>query len=139
MSLLLDEMDRKIIELLLKDARTPYTEIAKELGVSEATIRKRVAKLMRNGIIKRFTIEIGESGMRAVVLVTVAPGHNVPEVAEEISRLSDVVKVCEVTGEYDIVVEIASPDTTSLNDTIEKIRNMDGVVRTVSMVVLATW
>jgi len=136
---LLDEMDRKILEMLIKDARTPYTEIAKKLNVSEATIRKRVGKLIKSGVIKRFTVEIGESGMKAIVLVKVRPGHNIPEIARAISNLGDVVKACEVTGEYDIVVEIASPDTVSLNQTIERIRSMEGVSGTLSMVVLAVW
>lgn len=136
---MLDEMDRRILEILIKDARTPYTEIAKELNVSEATIRKRVAKLVKSGVIKRFTVEIGESGMRAIVLVKVRSGRNIPDIAKLISSLSDVVKACEVTGEYDIVVEIASPDTLSLNETIEKIRGMEGVSGTLSMVVLAVW
>ncbi|MDK2373137.1 MAG: Lrp/AsnC family transcriptional regulator [Candidatus Korarchaeota archaeon] len=138
-SLLLDEMDRKILEMLIKDARTPYTEIAKKLNVSEATIRKRVSKLIKSGVIKRFTVEIGESGMKAIVLVKVRPGHNIPEIAKTISDLGDVVKACEVTGEYDIAVEIASPDTVSLNQTIERIRGMKGVSGTLSMIVLAVW
>jgi len=136
---LLDEMDRKIIEILIKDARTPYTDIAKKLRVSEATIRKRVSKLVKSGVIKRFTVEIGESGMKAIVLVKVKPGYNIPEIAKSISEIGDVMKACEVTGEYDIVVEIASPDTISLNKTIEIIRSMEGVSGTLSMVVLAVW
>ena len=132
-------MDRKIIEILIKDARTPYTDIAKKLGVSEATIRKRVSKLVKSGVIKRFTVEIGESGMKAIVLVKVKPGYNIPEIAKSISEIGDVMKACEVTGEYDIVVEIASPDTISLNKTIEIIRSMEGVSGTLSMVVLAVW
>ncbi len=136
---MLDEMDRKIIEILIKDARTPYTDIAKKLRVSEATIRKRVSKLVKSGVIKRFTVEIGESGMKAIVLVKVKPGYNIPEIAKSISEIGDVMKACEVTGEYDIVVEIASPDTISLNKTIEIIRSMEGVSGTLSMVVLAVW
>jgi hypothetical protein len=49
------------------------------------------------------------------------------------------VRACEVTGEYDIVAEIASADTTSLNKTIERIRSNEGVGGTLSMIVLAIW
>lgn len=136
---MLDELDRRIIEILTKDARTPYTDIAKQLGVSEATIRKRVNKLIKGGIIKRFTIEIGESGMKAIVLVKVKQGYNIPDVARTISKVRDVVKACEVTGEYDVVVEIASPDTISLNQSIEEIRGIEGVGGTLSMIILAIW
>ncbi len=136
---LLDDLDKRIIEILVKDARTPYTDIAKELGISEATVRKRVSKLIKGGIIKRFTIEIGESGMKAIVLIKVRSGYNIPEIAKAISEMNNVVKACEVTGEYDVVAEISSPDTSSLNDTIENIMCMEGVSNTLSMVVLATW
>ncbi len=136
---MLDELDRRIIEILTKDARTPYTDIAKQLGVSEATIRKRVNKLIKGGVIKRFTVEIGESGMKAIVLVKVKQGYNIPDVARTISKIRDVVKACEVTGEYDVVVEIASPDTISLNQSIEEIRGIEGVGGTLSMIILAIW
>ncbi len=136
---MLDELDRRIIEILMKDARTPYTDIAKQLGVSEATIRKRVSKLIKGGVIKRFTVEIGESGMKAIVLVKVKQGYNIPDVARTISKIKDVVKACEVTGEYDVVVEIASPDTISLNQSIEEIRGIEGVGGTLSMIILAIW
>ncbi len=136
---MLDELDRRIIEILTKDARTPYTDIAKQLGVSEATIRKRVNKLIKGGVIKRFTVEIGESGMKAIVLVKVKQGYNIPDVAKTISKIRDVVKACEVTGEYDVVVEIASPDTISLNQSIEEIRGIEGVGGTLSMIILAIW
>ncbi|MCD6243815.1 MAG: AsnC family transcriptional regulator [Thermoproteota archaeon] len=139
MKSLLDELDRRIIEILTKDARTPYTDIAKQLGVSEATIRKRVNKLIKGGVIKRFTVEIGESGMKAIVLVKVKQGYNIPDVAKTISKIRDVVKACEVTGEYDVVVEIASPDTISLNQSIEEIRGIEGVGGTLSMIILAIW
>ncbi len=136
---LLDDMDKRIVEILVKDARTPYTDIAKKLGVSEATVRKRVNKLIKEGIIKRFTVEIGESGMKAIVLIKVKSGYNIPEIAKAISEMSNIVKACEVTGEYDVIAEVSSPDTSSLNDTIEDIRSMEGVSNTLSMVVLATW
>ncbi len=136
---LLDDMDKRIIEILVKDARTPYTNIAKELGISEATVRKRVSKLIKGGIIKRFTVEIGESGMEAIVLIKVRSGYNIPEIAKAISEMDNVAKACEVTGEYDIVAEISSPDTSSLNNTIEGIRGMGGVSNTLSVIVLATW
>lgn len=135
----MDELDRKILSILMKNSRTPFTEIASELGVSEATIRKRVDKLVKMGIIRKFTIELGETGMRAIVLIKVRPNHSIPHVAKEISSIEEVVRAYEVTGEYDIVAEISSSDTVSLNKTIEKIRSNEGVGGTLSMIVLAAW
>ena len=55
---MVDEKDLRIIEILQKDARTTYTEIAKRLRVSESTIRKRVKQLEDDGIIKGYTINV---------------------------------------------------------------------------------
>jgi Lrp/AsnC family transcriptional regulator of lysine biosynthesis len=136
---LMDELDRKILSILVKNARTPFTEIAEQLGVSEATIRKRVDKLVSSGVIKKFTVELGDNAMRAIVMIKVRPGYNIPKVAKEIAGIEEVVRAYEVTGEYDIVAEIASADTTSLNKTIERIRSNEGVGGTLSMIVLAIW
>lgn len=135
----MDEMDRRILSILVKNSRTPFTEIADQLGVSEATVRKRVDRLVRVGVIRKFTVELGDTAMRAVVLIKVKPGYSIPQVAKEISNIEDVVKAYEVTGEYDIIAEISSSDTFSLNRTIERIRSTEGVGGTLSMVVLAIW
>ncbi len=135
----MDELDRHILRRLLENARTPFTDIAKELKVSEATIRKRVNKLIRDGVIKKFTIELGETGLKAIVLIKVRSGYQIPKVAEYISKIPEVVKAYEVTGDYDIVAEVVSVDPSSLNKAIETIRERDGVESTLSMIVLAVW
>ncbi len=135
----MDELDRHILRRLLENARTPFTDIAKELKVSEATIRKRVNKLIREGVIKKFTVELGETGLKAIVLIKVRSGYQIPKVAEYISKIPEVVKAYEVTGDYDIVAEVVSVDPSSLNKAIETIRERDGVEGTLSMIVLAVW
>lgn len=135
----MDELDRKILSILVKNARTPFTDIANQLGVSEATVRKRVDRLIKMGVIRRFTVELGDTAMRAIVLIKVKPGHSIPNVARDISSIEDVVRAYEVTGDYDIVAEISSSDTSSLNKTIERIRSNEGVGGTLSMIVLAIW
>ena len=52
----LDEIDYKILETLRRDARTPFTEVGRDLGISDATVHVRVNKMMGEGIIKRYTI-----------------------------------------------------------------------------------
>ncbi len=135
----MDEIDKHIIRRLLENARAPYTDIAKELKVSEATIRKRVNKLIKEGVIRKFTIELGETGLKAIVLIRVRSGYQIPRVAERVSKIPEVVKAYEVTGDYDIVAEVVSVDPSSLNKAIETIREEEGVESTLSMVVLAVW
>jgi len=87
----IDENDMKILEILRKNARTPYTSIAKELKVSEAAIRKRIERLIRIGVIKRFTIDYElENEIRAIVMVKTNPQIPTPEISKKIIKISGV-------------------------------------------------
>ena len=136
----LDERDIKLLELLKKNSRLSYGEIAKHLGISKAAVKKRLTKLVERGIIKKFTIEYElESKIKALVLVKVLPGHEVPSVASEIARNKMVDSVFEVAGEYDIVVLASTPDVASINQLIDSMRRTQGVASTNTLVVLRSW
>ncbi|MCY0860197.1 MAG: HTH-type transcriptional regulator LysM [Sulfolobaceae archaeon] len=136
----IDENDIKILEILRKNARTPYTSIAKELGISEAAVRKRISKLEKNGIIKRFTIDYElSSEIRAIVMVKSTPQIPTPEISKKIISIQGVEVVYETTGDYDIIAIIRGNSIASINKTIDEIRSVQGVVSTNSTIVLRTW
>ncbi len=130
----LDEIDNAIIRKLSGDSRTPFLSIAKELGVSEGTIRQRVAKLLKNDVIKRFTLELSTSTTAIVEIIT---SSSVPtqKISEKIKKLG-VLKVYEVTGRFSIVAIIAADDFNKLNSVLESIRAIDGVIQTETFPVL---
>ncbi len=136
----LDEVDIKILSILRENARTPYTEMAKELRLSESAVRKRINRLIKAGVIRRFTIDysIGNE-VRAVILVKTQSSIPVPEVSKNLMRVTCTDRVYEVTGEYDIVVVSVSKDIAGLNKCIDEIRSSKGVLTTNSMVVLRSW
>jgi len=135
-----DEKDIKLLELLKKNSRLSYDKIAKQLGISKAAVKKRLTKLIEGGVIKRFTIEYEiESKMKALVLVKVMPGHDVPSVASAIVKNEMVDSVFEVAGEYDIVVLASTPDVASINQLIDSMRRVQGVASTNTLVVLRSW
>lgn len=137
MSFYTDETDKKILEILKRNARTPYTYIAKELGLSEAAIRKRINRLIRQGIIRRFTIEYStESEIKAIVLVKILPQVPTPEISSKIARLPGIDHVYEITGDYDILVILRGDNIVSLNKNIDAIRSIKGVGETNTMIVL---
>jgi len=70
---LLDEVDRRLIDILRQDARTSHVEMYKSLRLSEGAIRRKIKRLVQNGEIRRFTIETAEEGPAAVMLVSVSP------------------------------------------------------------------
>jgi DNA-binding Lrp family transcriptional regulator len=133
----IDDIDRKIIEMLKRNARIPYTYIAKELRMSEAAIRKRVDRLMKKGVIRRFSVEYSlENEVMAAVLVKCSPQFPVREISAKIARLPGVDHVYEVTGNYDILVVVRGDSIRSLNSYVDSIRDIEGVNETNTMIVL---
>lgn len=137
MSLNIDEIDKEIIEILKRNSRTSYTLIAKKLGLSEAAVRKRINKLIKRGIIRRFTIEYTlRNEIKAVVLVKTLPQVPVFKISKEIASLHGVDHVYEITGEHDILAIIRADNVLALDSIINSIRNIDGVASTNTMIIL---
>jgi len=136
----IDEVDMKLLKLLKDNARTPYSKLARELNISESAVRKRIARLVKAGIIKKMTIEYElENEIKAVILVKTQPPIPVPEVSKNIKKIAGVDIVYEITGEYDIIAVIRASGVEMINKFIDEIRSIPGVVSTYTMVVLRTW
>ena len=120
---MIDHLDENIIEILKKDSRKPFVEIADELKVSEGTIRSRVRKLFDEGVIQSFTIKTSSKNVKAIIEVKIDVNVNTSEVANQIAKFDGVSEVFEVTGEEDIVAIIDVTSSPQLNDIIERIRH----------------
>ena len=136
MIFLLDEVDKKIIEILKQDARTSHVAMSKSLRLSEGAIRRRIKKLVKDGLIRRFTIETSEEGPAAVMLVSVSPSVPTSQVSTALKKTKGVKKVYEVTGEFDVIALLSGSDTSALDACIEKARMLEGTARTNTMMVL---
>lgn len=133
---MIDHLDDKIIEILKKDSRRPFVEIATELNVSEGTIRSRVKKLFEEGIIQSFTIKTSSKNVKALIEVKIDVNVNTSEVAGNIAKFEGVSEVFEVTGEEDIVAIIDVTSSPQLNEIIERIRRFDNVQSTRTRLIL---
>ena len=133
----MDKTDEAILRILEKNARTPFSKIAEELGVTESTIRKRVKKLIKSGYIKKFTVECGK--INVITLVKILPNINVSYVGNKIKNVENVRKVQLITGEYDLIVSISCKNPEEASKTIEKIRQVKGVGSTLSFFVLRSF
>jgi DNA-binding Lrp family transcriptional regulator len=133
----MDSLDREILAILRRDSRTPYTEIADEVGTSEGTVRNRVERLVEEGVIERFTVATRTGNVKAMIEVGVAVDVDTTEVSERMAEWSEVDFVWQVSGEEDIVVVADTTDTGALNDLITKAREMDEVVSTKTRLILA--
>jgi len=132
-----DDADRRILEVLKEDARIPFVELAKKVGLSEATVRRRVRSLVSRGIIKKFTIELGlKEGAKAMTLLSVSPSKPTPEVAEALKKLKGVEAVYEITGQYDVVAIISGSNIAEINKYVDEIRKVDGVEHTNTIIIM---
>ena len=131
----MNNTDNLIIEKLRKDARTPFLQIAKQLKISEGTIRKRVKDLIEDGKIKRFTIETSQE-VFAVVGVETETKTETKKIAESIKSFG-VDRIYEVTGRFDIICMIPAFEIEKVNNILEQIRTIEGVLHTETFTVLA--
>ncbi len=134
-----DKTDEKIIEFLRNDSRESFVDIGKKLKISESAIRRRVKNLVENGIIKRFTIEVGErNATSAIVLISVDSTIDTSKVSSKLTKLEGVKTIYEITGQYDISVIISAPNIADINQSIDGLRKIPGVIDTNTVIILKT-
>jgi Lrp/AsnC family transcriptional regulator for asnA, asnC and gidA len=139
MSNLLDPIDEKIISILKINSRQPFVEIAKEIGLSESAIRRRVKNLMDTKIIKRFTVELdNKNRTSAITLISVTSTSDTSTVSSALMSLNGVEVIYEITGQYDIAAIISSSSVAEINRCIDDVRRIEGVSDTNTVIVLRT-
>jgi Lrp/AsnC family transcriptional regulator of lysine biosynthesis len=130
----MDELDTKIVQFLQNDGRMAFLKIAKELGVSEGTIRKRVAKMQDQEVIKKFTVTL-RNRIGAIVGIETNPHIETKKIVELLQSIG-LREIYEVTGRFDIVCVLDSVDTEAMNEQLEKIRISEGVNHTETFTIL---
>lgn len=133
----IDEKDELIINALRKDSNKPISRLSKEIGIPRATLQDRINKLVKQGVIKRFTVipDFAKLGrpVAAFVMVSFHPSPEISqrELARQIALLPEVEEVHLISGEWDILVKIRVKDVESAGSfVIDKIRTMKGVEKT---------
>ena len=135
----LDDLDRRIIEALQENGRESFRAIAGRLGVSEATVRSRYARLTGQGVLQvvGVTNPLGLGLEQALVGIKTSGAPGV--VADEIARWPEADYVVVVAGQYDIVVEVVAKDRHHLLDLTNRMRALEGVVSTETFFYLEMW
>ncbi len=133
----IDCIDEKIIEMLKKNARVSFVEISEKLGVSEGCVRLRVKKLIKKGIIKKFTIIVNDPRkIKAVIMISTEACSETENIRKTIQHITNVDWCYEVSGEYDIILMLSANTIKDLNDVVEKIRKIEGVKTTLTNFVM---
>ena len=136
----LDDIDQRIIEALQKNGREPFRRIAADVGVSEATIRARYARLRDDNILQvtGVTNPLG-LGFDAQAMVGIRTSGAPEPVAEEIAGWDEADYVVITAGQFDILVELVCANRRKLLDLTNRIRAIDDVVSTESFLYLELW
>jgi DNA-binding Lrp family transcriptional regulator len=134
-------MDRTILGLLAADARMSVATLARRLKLARSTVQARLERLEGSGVIAGYTVKLGEAAragrIRASVLLTVEPRAQ----ANILSRLKSIAEVeaaHTTSGRFDLLLQIAAPTTTVLDDVLDRIGAMTGVKASESLIHLST-
>lgn len=136
----LDEIDHRILDMLIDNTRTPFTDIAKKLLISAGTVHVRVKKMEDAGIIRGSSltldyIKLGYSFI-AYVGVFLKNTSQTKFVLERISEIPYVTVAHITTGKFNIFCKIRARDTTHAKDVIFMVDDIEGVYRTETMISL---
>jgi Lrp/AsnC family transcriptional regulator, regulator for asnA, asnC and gidA len=139
---ILDGVNLQIIDILSKDSSMPFVDIAKRVGISDATVHLRVQKLIAAGIITKFTISVDNNLLGydhiAFMRINIKPGF-ADQVTEELSNLEEVLEIHEMHNKFDLFLKIRAKDLDHMRDIIErKIRKLPNIVETQLMTALKT-
>jgi DNA-binding Lrp family transcriptional regulator len=132
----MDDLDRRILSILRRDARTPYTEIADRVGTSEGTVRNRVDRMTDEGVIERFTVTTRTGNVKAMIEISVEMNVDTAAVSERMVEWDEVDFVWQVSGEEDVVLVVDAVDTRAVNELISQAREMDEVKSTKTRLIL---
>ena len=131
--------DLKLIRILMENSRTPFVRIAEALGVSEAAVRKRVKKLEREGVIRRYTVEVDLKKLgfevHALIGIDAKPEHYV-QVLEELRDMDEVLSLYSSSGDHMILMECWFRDSRELAAFVKRLKGMEGITRICPAIIL---
>lgn len=138
----LDEIDLGILSLLQDNCRISLAKIGEQVGLSAPSVIERVKKLEDVGLIRGYhaLLDAKRLGMDVTAFIGVSINHprSISRFEEEVSTIDDVLECHHVTGEYTLLLKAKTLNTSSLENLISRIRSIEGVERTETMVVLST-
>jgi len=136
----LDDLDMKLLFELTKDGNISVPILSKKLGINASVLYSRIKRLVKKKLIKKFTIDIDNSllgiGVKATVGINRDPKLKI-EISKRLLVVDEITSISEVTGRFDIMVQIYAKDLENLHTVvIEKIGKIEGIQNTETFVEL---
>ncbi|PUA32760.1 MAG: hypothetical protein B7O98_04725 [Zestosphaera tikiterensis] len=135
----LDDVDRKLLNILQDNADLTYAEIGRILGVSPSTVYMRIKKLKEKGYIKRIVAEVPPEivgvNLRALILLNVdLKKYN--DVAQKLLTYPQIKVIYDITGEWTFLIEAFVKDHKELSELLDSLGSIEGVQKSTTIVVL---
>jgi Lrp/AsnC family transcriptional regulator, leucine-responsive regulatory protein len=138
----LDSIDLQILRLLQQNCKASWGKIGEEVGLSAPSVIERVKKLEESGVVRSYQAILDARALgldvTAFIGVLIAQPTSIQAVEQRVTELREVLECHHVTGDYTLLVKVKTRNTQSLEELIRHLRSIEGVARTVTMVVLST-
>lgn len=139
----IDSIDRQILFILKKNGRIKLKELAKMVGLTSPAVIERIKELESKGVIKEYCALINprKLGVDITAFIGIYIDHpsHIDTFEKEIEELGEEIMECHhVTGDWTLLLKIRTKNTDTLQALIKKIRGIQGVIRTNTMVVFST-
>jgi DNA-binding Lrp family transcriptional regulator len=129
----MDKLDKLILIELLKDAQQSFVKIAKKLGASPYTVRKRYEKMKKDGMIHHCIVSLDLSKLgyqgKAFLLITTAPHKDKSETISALTKIRNIIVVTEIIGPFDILAIAPIIDLVSIRTLVNEVRRSPNVQR----------
>ena len=139
--MILDDKDKELLGYLSANSRESTAELSRKLQLSRSTVKDRIERLQRRGVITGFTVrfseEFSEGQIKAHVMISTDPKKSA-EVVRALRKLANLKSLYAVNGIYDMITVISAESTKSLDETLDLIGGTSGVEKTVSSIILST-
>ncbi len=134
-----DEIDRRLIALLRTDGRAPVTTLARQLGLSRATVNSRLERLTESGTVLGFTVQVrddhGDDDVRAISLIEVE-GRATNDVIKMLRGFPEIQSLHTTNGGWDLIAEIRTDSLLEFDRVLIRIRSVEGVINSESSLLL---
>jgi len=138
----IDEIDRKILNILIKDGRASFSDIGRELNIGVSTAFKRINDLLDKGIIKKATVLLDNErvGLNATAFISiVCEKKSKSNIIMELKRIDEIIEIHETLEQYDLIIKTRDFDIKNLKEKVlNRVLSVDGVLETSVSLVLKT-
>lgn len=137
----IDKTDQRILDILLQDAKRPYTEVARKANVSQGTVHVRMNKMEEAGIVEKNTLKINYARLgydiTAFIGIYLQKSALYDQVLEKLKSIAEITNIHYTTGNYSMFVKIHCRDTSHLKQVLhDKMQQVEGIERTETMISL---